>query len=284
MDRSIIDAASGGALGDMTPFEARSLIEKMASNSQQFNARSGDAIIVRGVHDVGTNAARQDKLETKIDSLTTLITQLAINQQKSSMARVCGICTLSDHYNDMCPFLLEPRTGDHPEVFCIDEFLNIDIDVPCTSLYTCHACTDSELCDSCIDEFLNIVVDSPVTHSHCTNTIHAGIRQQSDLFVQVQAATKPSFATFFPSVFQAPDYLDINDSKQLWKIAVRITNRWYVSMPPRSGHLDMILMDSKFHGNTTVGRIEYPAIPPTQYDFKKFAEILSGNFQTPLLI
>ncbi|KAF1894569.1 hypothetical protein Lal_00031389 [Lupinus albus] len=208
MDRSIIDAASGGALGDMTPFEARCLIEKMASNSQQFNARSGDAIVVRGVHDVGTNASRQDKLETKIDSLTTLITQLAINQQKSSMARVCGICTSSDHYSDMCPSLLEPRTGDHPEAFCIDECLNIDIDidVPCTSLYTCHACTDSELCVSCIDEFLNIVVDSPVTHSHCTNPNDAGIRQQSDLFVQVQAATKPSFATFFPSVLQAPDW------------------------------------------------------------------------------
>ncbi|KAF1895968.1 hypothetical protein Lal_00033921 [Lupinus albus] len=157
--------------------------------------RSGDAIVVRGVHDVGTNATRQDKLETKIDSLTTLITQLAINQQKSSMARVCGICTSSDHYSDMCPSLLEPRTGDHPEA-----------DVPCTSLYTFHACTDSELCDSCIDEFLNIVVDSPVTHSHCTNTIVAGIRQQSDLFVQVQAATKPSFATFFLSVLQAPDW------------------------------------------------------------------------------
>ncbi|KAF1878079.1 hypothetical protein Lal_00022789 [Lupinus albus] len=117
--RSIIDAASGGALGDMTPFEARCLIEKMASNSQQFNARSGDAIVVRGVHDVGTNAARQDKFETKIDSLTTLITQLAINQQKSSMARVCGICTSSDHYSDMCPSLLEPRTGDHPEAHLI---------------------------------------------------------------------------------------------------------------------------------------------------------------------
>ncbi|KAF1867925.1 hypothetical protein Lal_00042439 [Lupinus albus] len=104
------------------------------------------------------------RIETKIDSLTTLITH-----------------------------------------FCIDAFLNIDIDVPCTSFYTCHACTDSELCDSCIDDFLNIVVDSPVTHSHCTNTIDAGIRQQSDLFVQVQAATKPSFATFFPSVLKAPD-------------------------------------------------------------------------------
>ena len=34
MERSMIDAASGGALGDMTPVEARNLIEKMASNSQ----------------------------------------------------------------------------------------------------------------------------------------------------------------------------------------------------------------------------------------------------------
>ncbi|KAF1868033.1 hypothetical protein Lal_00015283 [Lupinus albus] len=124
MDRSLIDAASGGALRDMTPFEARCLIEKMASNSQQFNARSGDAIVVRGVHDVGTNAARQDKLETKIDSLTTLITQLAINQQKSSMERVCGICTSSDHYSDMCPSLLEPRTGDHPEAYATNIYNN----------------------------------------------------------------------------------------------------------------------------------------------------------------
>ncbi|KAE9604399.1 putative nucleic acid-binding protein [Lupinus albus] len=127
---------------------------------------------------------------------------------------------------------------------------------------------------------------------------------------------------------------DINESKQLWKIVVRITNLWYVQMPPRSDHLDMILMDSKgdkiqvfalnvgfniwrhylvegktymiqnfyvipndlqfksrhhlyriqFHGSTTIGRIEYPAIPPTQYDFKKFPEILSGNFRTHLLI
>ncbi|KAF1864766.1 hypothetical protein Lal_00039938 [Lupinus albus] len=124
MDWSIIDAASGGALGDMTPFEARSLIEKMASNYQQFNARSGDAIVVRGVHYVGTNVARQDKLETKIDSFTTLITQLAINQKKSSMAGVCGICTSSDHYFDMCPSLLEPRTGDHPEAYAANIYNN----------------------------------------------------------------------------------------------------------------------------------------------------------------
>ncbi|KAF1859066.1 hypothetical protein Lal_00000891 [Lupinus albus] len=80
-------------------------------------------------------------------------------------------------------FQQETRASIQRQDFCIDEFLNIDIDinVPCTSLYTCHACTDSERCDSCIDEFLNIVVDSP-------------------------AATKPSFATFFPSVLQAPEW------------------------------------------------------------------------------
>ncbi|KAF1864715.1 hypothetical protein Lal_00032035 [Lupinus albus] len=43
MDKNSIEAASGGALGDMTHFEARCLIEKMTSNSQQFNARSGEA-------------------------------------------------------------------------------------------------------------------------------------------------------------------------------------------------------------------------------------------------
>ena len=52
----MIDAASGGALGDMTPAEAKNLIEKMASNSQQFSARN-DAIVIRGVHEVATNSS-----------------------------------------------------------------------------------------------------------------------------------------------------------------------------------------------------------------------------------
>ncbi|XP_052727868.1 uncharacterized protein LOC108332737 [Vigna angularis] len=70
MDRSMIDAANGGALGDMTPVEARHLIEKMASNSQQFSTRS-DAIVVMGVHDIATQSSSSSdrKLETKLDSL-----------------------------------------------------------------------------------------------------------------------------------------------------------------------------------------------------------------------
>ena len=39
MDRSMVDAASGGALVDKTPDGARALISNMAANSQQFGAR-----------------------------------------------------------------------------------------------------------------------------------------------------------------------------------------------------------------------------------------------------
>ena len=95
----MIDAASGGALGDMTPVEARQLIEKMASNSQQFSARN-DAIVIRGVHDVTVESSTDKKLESKIDALVNLVTQLAVNQKSASVARVCGVCTSSDHYTD----------------------------------------------------------------------------------------------------------------------------------------------------------------------------------------
>ena len=71
----MIDAASGGALGDMTLVEARNLIEKMASNSQQFSSRN-DAIVLRGVHEVATkssSSAQNKKLEGKLDAMVNLV-------------------------------------------------------------------------------------------------------------------------------------------------------------------------------------------------------------------
>ena len=65
----------------MTPAEARNLIEKMASNSQQFSAKN-DAIVIRGVHEVATNSfasSETKKLEGKLDALVNIVTQLAMN-------------------------------------------------------------------------------------------------------------------------------------------------------------------------------------------------------------
>ena len=102
MERSMIDAASGGVLGDMTPAEARNLIEKMVSNSQQFSARN-DVIVIRGVHEVATNSsslAETKKLEGKLDALVNLVTQLALNQKSLPVARLCGLCSSADHDTD----------------------------------------------------------------------------------------------------------------------------------------------------------------------------------------
>ncbi|KAH1209982.1 hypothetical protein GmHk_15G044375 [Glycine max] len=75
----------------------------MASNSQQFSARS-DAIIIRGVHEVATNSSGETKkLEGKLDALVNLVTQLAMNQKSAPVARLCGLCSSADHYTDLCP-------------------------------------------------------------------------------------------------------------------------------------------------------------------------------------
>nr|KYP33181.1 hypothetical protein KK1_045989 [Cajanus cajan] len=126
MDKSMIDAASGGALGDMTPASARGMIEKTASNSQQFNMRS-DAIVVRGVHDVvASDSTEHKKLESKIDALTTLVSQLAANQKSAPPpAKVCGICTSISHPTDACPFLQDSSIGpDAPQAYAANIYNN----------------------------------------------------------------------------------------------------------------------------------------------------------------
>ncbi|XP_052730373.1 uncharacterized protein LOC128195775 [Vigna angularis] len=129
MDRGMIDAASGGALGDTTPVEARQLIEKMASNSQQFSTKN-DAIVVRGVHDVVAQSlsAVESKLEGNIDSLTKLVTQLTTNQRSAapsaSVARLCAICPSSDHYTDACPSLQHSAASDAPQAYATNIYNN----------------------------------------------------------------------------------------------------------------------------------------------------------------
>nr|KYP31098.1 hypothetical protein KK1_048979 [Cajanus cajan] len=118
----MIDAASGGALGDMTPAEARHLFEKMASNSQQFSVRN-DAIVLRGINDVAADfsSSANRKLEGKLDTLVSLVTQLALNQKSSSsstsVARVCGIFTSNEHHTDSCPSLQQPFDVHAPQAY-----------------------------------------------------------------------------------------------------------------------------------------------------------------------
>ncbi|RDY02854.1 Retrovirus-related Pol polyprotein, partial [Mucuna pruriens] len=111
MDKSMIDAASGGALMDKTPAAARHLISNMASNTQQFGIRGPSQ--TRMVNEIG--AASNQRLENQLTELTSLVRQLAVGQHQPAMAaKVCGICTSVEHPTDMCPTLQETES-DQPE-------------------------------------------------------------------------------------------------------------------------------------------------------------------------
>ncbi|KAI5433886.1 hypothetical protein KIW84_020930 [Lathyrus oleraceus] len=77
MERNILDAASGGALVDKTPAAAKSLIEKMSLNSQQFTTRDNFVVQAKGVNEIQVSSSNK-ALETKIDELTSLVKQLML--------------------------------------------------------------------------------------------------------------------------------------------------------------------------------------------------------------
>ncbi|RDX85389.1 hypothetical protein CR513_33423, partial [Mucuna pruriens] len=101
MDRSMIDATSGGALMDKTPTTTRHLISNMAGPSQS-----------QMMNEIG--AASNLRLENQLSKLTSLVRQLAVGQHQPNLAvKVCGICTFVDP-TDLCPTLQETES-DQPK-------------------------------------------------------------------------------------------------------------------------------------------------------------------------
>ncbi|XP_017628655.1 uncharacterized protein LOC108471568 [Gossypium arboreum] len=100
MDKKMVDAASSGALVNMTLENTRTIISTMATNSQQFGSLSEPS---PRVHEVSTIF-----LENKIDKLTDIVNSLVTG--KIGSVKVCGICTMSNHPTDSCP-MLQDETG-----------------------------------------------------------------------------------------------------------------------------------------------------------------------------
>ena len=98
MDRSMIDAASGGALVDKTPTEAMSLIANMAANSQQFEVRTQNP--VRPIHEVSVSSS----IDRQLASLTQVVQSLATSVS-SMQTKPCEICSTPGHPTDMCSSL-----------------------------------------------------------------------------------------------------------------------------------------------------------------------------------
>ncbi|XP_040963884.1 uncharacterized protein [Gossypium hirsutum] len=119
----MIDAASGGALVNMTPQRARELISTMVANSQQYRPNSEPTRRVNGVN--------VSSLEDKLDKLTNVVQSMLT--EKKNRTQLCGICTTSEHPTDLCPILNENSTAHFdavggfpgPPQRCYDPFSNI---------------------------------------------------------------------------------------------------------------------------------------------------------------
>jgi len=97
-DRSIIDAAYGGALVDKTLEGARQLILNMIANSKQFGTR-GD------ISNKRVNEVSISNLENKVNDLTSLMRSLAYGNVQQ--VKVCSICSLQGHTTNICPTIQE---------------------------------------------------------------------------------------------------------------------------------------------------------------------------------
>ena len=95
IERSMIDATSGGALVDKTPQQARVLISNMAANSQQFNTLA--ELPIRKGNGISTSTS----LEQQISNSTSVVQQLAMGGIAQVMR--CGICSKNGHPTYSCP-------------------------------------------------------------------------------------------------------------------------------------------------------------------------------------
>ncbi|KAL2319574.1 hypothetical protein Fmac_028543 [Flemingia macrophylla] len=92
------------------------------SRPPAFSARN-DAIVIRGVHDVATDAtAKTRKLDGKLGALVNLVTQLAANQKPASVLRICDIHSSNDHHTSVCPSSQQSGVDEHPEAYATNTY------------------------------------------------------------------------------------------------------------------------------------------------------------------
>ncbi|XP_061371420.1 uncharacterized protein LOC133314004 [Gastrolobium bilobum] len=118
MDRNLLDAASGGVLSNKTPNEAKELIAEIAANAQQFGTRASSNAVFQVqtspkqnpiVAAAGASSTDNQRIENRLDELTSMVRQLAVTQTVQPSAQQtnnpCGICCDPSHPTDACPSL-----------------------------------------------------------------------------------------------------------------------------------------------------------------------------------
>ncbi|CAN6542461.1 unnamed protein product [Malus baccata var. baccata] len=103
MERQMLDASAGGALVDMTPVAAKTLIAYRAHNAQQYEGvGQRDTPRPHHVNEVSSIS----ELQSQMANLTSMLSQF-VEGPKTQGTTICGVCSIQGHQSDQCPQLIE---------------------------------------------------------------------------------------------------------------------------------------------------------------------------------
>ncbi|KAM2519433.1 hypothetical protein ACFX1W_000057 [Malus domestica] len=103
MERQMLDASAGGALVDMTPVAAKTLIANRAHNAQQYEGvGQRDTPRPHHVNEVSSIS----ELQSQMANLTSMLSQF-VEGPKTQGTTICGVCSIQGHQSDQCPQLIE---------------------------------------------------------------------------------------------------------------------------------------------------------------------------------
>ncbi|KAL2318955.1 hypothetical protein Fmac_032831 [Flemingia macrophylla] len=61
-------------------------------------------------------------IQSKLDALVNLVTQVAANQKPASVAKVCGIRYSNDHHTRVCPSSQQSGVDEQPEAYAANTY------------------------------------------------------------------------------------------------------------------------------------------------------------------
>ncbi|KAM2928264.1 hypothetical protein COP2_035526 [Malus domestica] len=97
------DASAGGALVDMTPVAAKTLIANRAHNAQQYEGvGQRDTPRPHHVNEVSSIS----ELQSQMANLTSMLSQF-VEGSKTQGTTIYGVCSIQGHQSDQCPQLIE---------------------------------------------------------------------------------------------------------------------------------------------------------------------------------
>ncbi|KAL2319564.1 hypothetical protein Fmac_028533 [Flemingia macrophylla] len=125
-------------------------------------------------------SAETRKLESKLDTLMNLVTQLAANQKPASIARVFGIHSSNDHHTSVCLYSQQSGVDEHPKAYVGNTFHHVATDTS----------AETRKLEGKLDALAKLVTKLAASQRHAFVARVCGIRSSNDHHTSRQALDK----------------------------------------------------------------------------------------------